>query len=102
MQMTPFVRYTLLRLLVFFACLLVLIVIPPLRERPLLLLFLAATVSMVLSLVLLNEPREAMSARIAGRVDERVRRKHAEHGVPTDEEVEDAQSGQGSDGERYR
>ncbi len=100
--MTPFIRYTLLRLTVFFACLLLLLMIPPLRDRPLVLLILAATASMLLSLVFLNEPREAMSARIAGRVDERVRRKHAEHGVPTDEEVEDAGTDRAADPDRYR
>ena len=43
-----------------------------------------------------------MSARIAGRVDERVRRKYAEHGVPTDEEIEDSQPDHSPEGDRYR
>ncbi len=98
--MSDVARYSLLRLLVFFACFLGLWFVPPLQERLPVLLLVSATVSMVVSLVFLNGPREAMSARIADRVGERVERKHAEHGVGPDEDAEDAD--QTSDGLGYR
>ncbi|MEP7160148.1 MAG: DUF4229 domain-containing protein [Dermatophilaceae bacterium] len=98
--MSDVARYSLLRLLVFFACFLGLWFVPPLQERLPLLLLVAATLSMVVSLVFLNGPREAMSARIADRIGERVERKHSEHGLGADEEAEEAD--QASDGRGYR
>ena len=91
--MHPFARYSLLRLLVFFGCLLVLWFIPPLAANPILLFLVAATVSMLISLFALAGVRDAASAAVAEKVDARVARKHAQAGVISDESAEDAEAG---------
>lgn len=109
---SPFVRYTLLRVLAFAICLFVLALIPPLRANVLLLVLIAATVSMFVSLFLLNGPRDELSARIADRVETRAEAKHAADGTGTHpagrrarhvgraEAEEDAEIG--ADGESFR
>ncbi|GAB76890.1 Protein of unknown function [Austwickia chelonae] len=77
---SPFLRYSVLRIGVFLLCTVVLWLIPPLRDRVLILLLLAATVSMVISMLVLNGPRDEMSARIAARVEARHQAKDDAHG----------------------
>ncbi len=71
-------QYTLVRLLVFGACVMVLWLIPVLRENVLWLLLAATTLSMLISLFALAGMRDRMSMEIADRVEERhLRRAHA-------------------------
>ena len=109
-----FVSYTILRLLAFFVCLLLLSLIPWMRENVLVLVLIAATVSMVISLVFLNGPREQLSEQLAERIEHRLEHKQAAHDKrhpgqhrAADEHIEDAeaaqsgQSGQGAANEQY-
>lgn len=79
------VRYTLARLFVFFACLLVLWLVG-LRD-PILLLLVAATLSLVLSMWLLSGMREQMSREVYDRVEARTQRKMSEAQKRRDAEV---------------
>lgn len=108
-MLSPFVRYTILRLLAFFACLLVLSAIPWMRDNVLILLLAAATLSMLLSLFFLNGPRDEMSAKIADQVEHRMERKQEayakrHHGerLLSDEEIEDSGSAVAAEPEHYR
>ncbi|XLW76434.1 DUF4229 domain-containing protein [Arsenicicoccus dermatophilus] len=80
-------RYTLLRLLLFFGCLSALGLVG--LWGPLLVV-LAGLLSMVLSLFVLRGPRDEWSARIQQRVEGRLADRTGAHKV-TDEEVEDAE-----------
>ncbi|MCH8613859.1 DUF4229 domain-containing protein [Arsenicicoccus dermatophilus] len=85
--MSPGVRYTLLRLLLFFGCLAALGLA---GLRGLLLVVLAGLLSMVLSLFVLRGLRDEWSARIQQRVEGRLEDRQGAHKV-TDDEVEDAE-----------
>ncbi|MBK7721264.1 MAG: DUF4229 domain-containing protein [Austwickia sp.] len=99
------VQYTALRLLIFLGCMTVLWFIPWMRERAVVLLFTAATVSMLISVFALNGLRNRMSAEIAEKVQARHLR-HGEHGSVDDREHEDLEDEGGNvappAGERYR
>ena len=94
--MSPALRYTLARLTVFLACLLVFWLVG-LRDNPLLLLIVATTVSMLISLFVLRGMREEFADRVAHRVEERGERKAARSKrrrrdeVMEDEAAEDAE-----------
>lgn len=98
-MMSPFLRYTLLRITAFAVCLFVLWLIPPFRSNLLVLLFAAATVSMLISLRFLNGPRDEMSARIAERVDHR---HEAEVGVHVGAGADADEAASGGRGTRRR
>lgn len=76
-------RYSLLRLLLLFACLLVLWLVGV--RNPILLIGLTAVISMTLSFFLLRGPRDAMAQTLADRAARRQRRTDA------DELAEDAE-----------
>ena len=109
-MLSPLLRYSILRILAFAVALFLLALIPWMRENLLVLVIVAATVSMLFSLFFFNGPRDEMSARIAERVEHRVEVKHAHeaqahrHGQPrgqhADEAAEDAEIAAG--GEQYR
>jgi hypothetical protein len=81
-------RYSVLRILLFLGCLLVFALIRQATGMPLVaMVVLAAVSSLALSLVVLRGPREEMSARIAGRIANRL---PAEPAPDSDEAVEDA------------
>lgn len=96
--MSAFLRYSSLRLLAFVGCLLLLWLVPWMRQHPLVLLLAAATLSMFLSLFFLNGPREEMSQNLAHSIE--VHHDRKQHSHESDEAVEDAQIA--ADGERYR
>lgn len=81
------VRYSLLRLMIFFGLLIVFWLV---GMRGFLLLGVSAVVSMAVSLLLLQGPRAEFSAKIAARVDERARR--AATAAHVDEDSEDAEA----------
>jgi hypothetical protein len=84
-------RYTVMRLGIFFGCLLLLWLLG-LRSDPTLLLLISAVVSVVLSFFLLRRQRDEFSERIAARVERRQEsRRLAQVDDPTDEQVEDAE-----------
>ena len=86
-RVTPFLRYTVLRIMLFFGVLLVLALV---GMRGLLLLAVSAVLSMALSLVVLRGPRADLSAK----VDEKVRGRldgHAPKVNDPDAEAEDAE-----------
>jgi hypothetical protein len=81
-------RYSVLRILLFFGCLLVFALIREATGLPVVaMVVLAAASSLALSLVVLRGPREEMSARLAGRVAARL---PAPDQPDSDEAVEDA------------
>ena len=80
------VAYSLARLGVFAACLGIGWLVG-LRD-PLLLLLVAATVSMLLSLFFLAKLRDRFSADVADRIEQRRSRKHSEATAPTVEDAE--------------
>jgi hypothetical protein len=81
-------RYSVLRILLFFGCLLVFALIRGATGLPVVaMVVLAAAASFALSLVVLRGPREEMSARLAGRVAARL---PAPDDPASDEAVEDA------------
>jgi hypothetical protein len=81
-------RYSVLRILLFFGCLLVFALVRQATGMPVVaMVVLAAATSLALSLVVLRGPREAMAARIAGRISDRL---PPGVGVDSDEAVEDA------------
>ena len=88
---SPGLRYSLMRIMLFLGCLIVLWLV---GLRGLLLVILAGLLSMVVSLFVLRGPREEFSARIAERVDRKAARAEAAgaHKV-SDEEVEDDEIG---------
>ena len=93
--MRPSIRYTLARLLIFLACLLLGWLLG-LRDNPLVLLLVAATVSMFLSLFLLAGMREQFSADVAAAVERRQATKRARRleDVLDDSAVEDVEAAQ--------
>lgn len=106
-MLSPFLRYTILRLLAFFGVLLLLAAIPWMRENLLVMVLVAATVSMVISLFFFNGPRDEMSEKLAARIEHRVKTTQAAHarghGRPTAEESEDAEIPHGvGEQEHYR
>ncbi|GMA38447.1 DUF4229 domain-containing protein [Mobilicoccus caccae] len=90
--MNTTIQYSLLRILLFLASLLVLWLVG--LKNPLWLLLAAATVSMLLSLFLLSGLRERMSADVVQRVESRQAKKAARReSAPLDEDIEDAEVG---------
>ncbi|MFQ6172295.1 DUF4229 domain-containing protein [Oryzobacter sp. R7] len=86
-------RYTLLRVLVFFGCLAALWLLGLRDEEDMLLLVAgAAVLSAVISYVALRRFREDYSAQLAARLEERSATKRARAADrPSDEDVEDAE-----------
>jgi Protein of unknown function (DUF4229) len=81
-------RYSVLRILLFFGCLLVFALVKEATGMPVVaMVILAAATSLALSLVVLRGPREEMAARIAGRISDRL---PPEARADSDEAVEDA------------
>jgi Protein of unknown function (DUF4229) len=88
------VRYTVLRLLIFFGCVAVLW-LAGLRDRADLLLLVAsaALLSAVISYFALRRFREEYSAQLAEKIEKRTEAKRAAAAVvPTDEDAEDAET----------
>ncbi len=84
------VRYTLLRLLIFFGCLVFFWLVGLRRpDQQVYLLLASALVSVVLSYFVLRREREQFSARIAERIERRSQVRRSATGV--DEEAEDAE-----------
>jgi len=84
------VRYTLLRLLIFFGCLVFFWLVGLRRpDQQVYLLIASALASVVLSYFVLRREREQFSARIAERIERRSQLRHSATGV--DEEAEDAE-----------
>jgi Protein of unknown function (DUF4229) len=81
-------RYSVLRLLLFFGCLMIFFLVQFATHIPTaVVVVLAAVSSLALSLVVLKGPREEMAARMAQRIDNRL---PAEPGPDSDEAIEDA------------
>jgi Protein of unknown function (DUF4229) len=81
-------RYSVLRLLLFFGCLLVFSLVGQITHIPIIAVVILATVSsLFLSLVVLRGPREEMSARIAQRIANKL---PPEPAADSDEAIEDA------------
>ena len=81
-------RYSVLRILLFFGCLLVFSLVREAAGIPVVAVVILATVSsLALSFVVLRGPREEMAARLASRIDNRL---PAEPAPDSDEAVEDA------------
>jgi hypothetical protein len=81
-------RYSVLRILLFFGCLLVFALVRQATGIPVVaMVVLAAASSLALSLVVLRGPREEMAARLAGRIANRL---PPEVDPDSDEAVEDA------------
>lgn len=105
--MAPALRYSLARITVFMLCLLLFWLLG-LRDNPLLLLLLATTVSMFLSLFVLRAMREQFAEQVAHRVEERTERKMAKaqrrrrDEVMDDESAEDAEIAESNPPERER
>lgn len=96
--MTPsFLRYTVLRLLLFFGVLLALSLV---GMRGILLLAVSAVLSMALSLVVLRGPREELAMRLDERVRERLDAKQERRTGDPDADVEDAEDDARRDGQR--
>lgn len=85
--MTSMLRYTVLRLLLFFGFVCALWLV---HVRGLWLVILAAVLSMALSFVLLKGPRQAFSAQMAEHIEARLQRHEPAPDSPTDEDIEDA------------
>jgi hypothetical protein len=86
-------RYTVLRLLIFFGCLLFFWLVG-LRNDQILLLLVSAATSVLLSFFLLRSQRDRFSAQIADRLEKRqeAKRQALEAGDPdSDEAAEDAE-----------
>jgi Protein of unknown function (DUF4229) len=81
-------RYTVLRLLLFFGCLLAFWLLG-LRNDQVLLLLVSAVVSLVLSYFLLRRQRDEFAGRIAARVEHRQQTRRQ---LATDEQVEDIET----------
>jgi mannitol-specific phosphotransferase system IIBC component len=86
------VRYSLLRILVFFGVMAALWLLG-LRDRDeqLLLLVLSALISMAISVVALRRFREDYSQQLAERLERRAQAKQQQRTARTDEQVEDAE-----------
>ncbi len=89
------IQYTLLRLLIFFVCVLLLGLIPALRENVIWLLILATTVSMLISVFALNSMRNRMSMELTAKLEERHRRREEKRiATDADERLEDLEDEQ--------
>ncbi len=98
--MSPAIRYTLARITVFLACLLV-GWLAGLRDNPLMLLIVATTVSMFISLFLLRSMREQFAVQVADKVENRTARKQAKAARRrSDEVIEDEEAAAGDDTSR--
>lgn len=99
------IQYTALRLLIFLGCMVALWFIPWMRERGVVLLFAAATISMLISVFALDGVRNRMSSELSAKVEARHQR-HEQHLSADDHEHEDYEDdhpvGTRPDGERYR
>lgn len=84
--MSPAIRYTVARLTVFLACLLI-GWLAGLRDNPLLLLLVATTVSMFVSLFVLRSMREQFAEQVADKVENRVANKQAKAARRRSDEV---------------
>ena len=96
--MNAFLRYTVLRLLVFLGCLLLLWLVG-LRDRDELLLLVvgAALLSMAVSFVVLKRFREDYSAQVASTIERRTAARQARTGdARSDEEIEDEERAAGT------
>ena len=93
-----YIRYTLLRLLIFFGCVLVAWLLG-VKDNPVLLLGIAAVASVVISFAALRHMRDEMVAQIEQSVSQRIERKEAQRGgsapkarrADSDEAAEDAE-----------
>lgn len=94
--MTPWVRYTTMRLLLL---LLVALVLYAVGARGFLLIVLAALISAALSYLLLRGQRDALALRIAQRVEGRAVKGKFEKTIDADNAAEDADAGRGKDGQ---
>ncbi|MGL4744358.1 MAG: DUF4229 domain-containing protein [Dermatophilaceae bacterium] len=96
------VRYTVLRLMVFFACLALLWLVGLREEDDVVLLVVgAALLSAVISFVGLRRFREDYSTQLAGRLERRSeQRRERAAGRPRDEDAEDAETSH--DNSEYR
>ncbi len=98
-------QYTAVRLLIFLACMVALWLIPWMREHGIVLLFTAATVSMLISVFALNGLRNRMSTEIVDKIEARHQR-HEQHLSADDREHEDYEDEHPvvapPNGERYR
>jgi Protein of unknown function (DUF4229) len=81
-------RYTVLRIAIFIASLVVLSLIGV--RKSLLMLVLAALISVILSFLLLGGPRDQLAQELARRVDERATRNRPHSGTDADAAAEDA------------
>ena len=84
--MSPAIRYTLARITIFLACLLLGWLLG-LRDNPLLLLLIATTVSMFISLFVLRSMREQFAEQVADKVEHRTERKQAKAARRRSDEV---------------
>lgn len=85
------VRYTILRLLIFFGALLALWLVG-IRNNPVLLLALSAIISAVVSYALLRGMRDEMTAKLVERHEAKLRTKQG-HWTPSEDELaEDAEA----------
>ncbi|MBW3084771.1 hypothetical protein KEM60_00960 [Austwickia sp. TVS 96-490-7B] len=106
--MSAIVRYSLWRLLAFAACLLILWLIPFMRDNLLLWVLAATTAAMLFSLFFLNGPREELSAQIASRIEHRADQDdtaaaEGDQKGPARQRDEDAEEVEiAADGQRYR
>ena len=85
-MISPAIRYTLARITIFFACLL-LGWLAGLRNNPLVLLLVATTVSMFISLFVLRSMREQFAEQVADKVEHRTAQKQAKAARRRSDEV---------------
>ncbi len=86
-------RYSVMRLMIFFLCLIVLWLLGlRSQDQQPLLLGLAAVLSLVVSYAFLRRDRDAMTDRLAAKMEERAERRRGVAGE--DEEAEDAELGE--------
>lgn len=84
--MSPAIRYTVARITIFIACLLLGWLLG-LRDNPLLLLLVATTVSMFISLFVLRSMREQFAEQVADKVEHRTEMKQAKAARRRSDEV---------------
>lgn len=99
--MSPALRYSLARITVFLACLLVFWLVG-LRDNPLVLLLVATTVSMFISLIALRGMREQFADQVAHRVETRTEAKMAKAARRRRDEVLDDEAAEDAEAERAR
>lgn len=94
--MTPFVRYTTMRMVLL---LVVAVVLYAVGARGFLLIVLAALISAALSYLLLRGQRDALALRIAQRVEGRPVKGKLEKSIDADNAAEDADASRGKEGQ---